>query len=156
MIKKLKLRLYRGVYNLNKIVLYSLLIVFSLFSFSVVNTISAETQPLEESVRVKEKDGGEIVFRFKTDFLSLSNFLKLTEKDFFQLREDKSLVEIAKMQGINEGDLFNYLVDKRYKALESGYNKGQVDLYFVMNYVLHLKEDVEWEMKVKKLWENEH
>lgn len=79
----------------------------------------------------------------------MASFFNLTENKYFQMREDKSMIEMAEIQGINKDDLFYYLVAKNYEALESAYNKGQVDLHFVMDYVLYLKEDVEQEMQAQ-------
>lgn len=41
------------------------------------------------------------------------------------------------------------MATQRYKALELAFNKEQVDLQFVMDYVLHLKDDINQEMTLK-------
>ncbi|WP_374967669.1 hypothetical protein [Lysinibacillus sp. RS5] len=101
------------------------------------------------SSHIEKEDEGKVVFIYEKDFKSLASFFNLTENKYFQMREDKSMIEMAEIQGINKDDLFYYLVAKNYEALESAYNKGQVDLHFVMDYVLYLKEDVEQEMQAQ-------
>lgn len=91
-----------------KIFLYPLLVVLSVFTFFLISVISAEVQPSEQNKvfsHIEEHDEGKVVFRYRTDFKSLSNFLHLTENEYFQMREDKSMKEIAEIQGIDTGDL---------------------------------------------------
>lgn len=132
---------------MKKIILYPFATLLLLFS--AVGTISAQSGS-EESESESSYTEGKVVFELKTDFVSLAQFLHITEKEFHQLRKEKSMLEIAQMQGISKEELFNYLVAQHYKALETAYNKKQVDLHFVMDYVLHLKKDIEWEMSIKK------
>ncbi|WP_339250835.1 hypothetical protein NSQ43_13010 [Sporosarcina sp. FSL W8-0480] len=93
---------------------------------------------------------GEIVFSYKTDFASLSSFLNISETKYFQLRKDKSMLEIAELQGISEEELLNYITLKNFEALETAYINGEVDLYFVMTYALYLKDDLNWEINAKR------
>ncbi|MFT9819117.1 hypothetical protein [Lysinibacillus sp. NPDC056185] len=136
-----------------KKILYPSIVVMFLISIFLYNSISAKSQTsenIENPSHIEKKDEGTVVFNYKTDFKSLANFFNLTENKYFQMREEKSMIEIAEIQGINKDDLFYYLVAKNYEALESAYNKGQVDLHFVMDYVLYLKKDVEQEMQAKR------
>jgi len=118
--------------------------------------VSAESLPLPISSKSspsqykKIETEGKVVFRYKSDFKSLAKFLNITEKEYFQLRKQKSMLEVAQMQGVSQKELFNYLASQQYKALKSAYYNKQIDLDFVMDYVLHLKEDLYWEMNVKK------
>ncbi|WP_338749560.1 hypothetical protein [Bacillus sp. FJAT-52991] len=131
---------------------YSLTAFICLFLMS--HTAVAESLKMESNrgpLQMKEEaDQGKVVFEFKTDFVSMAKFFKLNVKEFHQLRDKKSMVEIAQMQGINRNELFNYLVTQHYKHLELAYQKKQIDLEFIMDYTLHLKEDIIWEMHVKK------
>ncbi|MFJ7183996.1 hypothetical protein [Lysinibacillus xylanilyticus] len=140
-----------------KKILYPSIVVMFLISIFLYNSISAKSQTsesIENPSHIEKKDEGKgegrVVFNYKKDFKSLANFFNLTENEYFQMREEKSMIEIAESQGINKDDLFYYLVAKNYEALESAYNKGQVDLHFVMDYVLYLKKDVEQEMQAKR------
>ncbi|KMY31414.1 hypothetical protein ACZ11_03955 [Lysinibacillus xylanilyticus] len=136
-----------------KRILYPSLVVMFLISIFLNSSISAKSQTSENvgnSSNIENKDEGKVVFSYKRDFKALANFFNLTENEYFQMRGDKSMIEIAEIQGINKDDLFYYLVSKNYDALESAYNKGQVDLHFVMDYVLYLKQDVEQEMQAKR------
>lgn len=131
---------------------YSLTAFICLFLMNHI--AAADSQKMEYNkgpLHVKEKvDESKVVFEFKTDFASMAKFFKLSVKEFHQLREKKSMVEIAQMQGINRNELFNYLVAEHYKYLELAYEKKQIDLEFIMDYTLHLKEDIIWEMHAKK------
>ncbi|MGM7635324.1 hypothetical protein [Bacillus sp. Hm123] len=131
---------------------YSFTVLICLFLIN--HTAATESQKVEDNkapLQVKEKvDERKIVFEFKTDFASMAKFFKLSVKEFHQLREKKSMVEIAQMQGINRNELFNYLVAEHYKHLKLAYKKKQIDLEFIMDYTLHLKEDIIWEMHAKK------
>ncbi|MFJ8461681.1 hypothetical protein ACIQ57_21520 [Lysinibacillus xylanilyticus] len=136
---------------MKKIIYPTLVVMFviSMFLNSSISAISQTSENIENSPQIEKEDEGKVVFNYEKDFKSLANFFNLTENKYFQMREDKSMIEIAEIQGINKDDLFYYLVAKNYEALESAYNKGQVDLHFVMDYVLYLKEDVEQEMQAK-------
>jgi|GEM_PF-6774698 len=136
-----------------KKIVYTSLVFISLISIFLNSSISAKSQTsenVENSSHIENNDEGKVVFSYKRDFKSLANFFNLTENEYFQMRENKNMIEIAEIQGINKDDLFYYLVAKNYEALESAYNKGQVDLHFVMDYVLYLKQDVEQEMQAKR------
>ncbi|ATP40853.1 hypothetical protein CSE16_12810 [Solibacillus sp. R5-41] len=137
---------------MKKILYPSLFIIFviSIFLNSSIYTKSQTPENIENYSQIDNEDKGKVVFSYKKDFKSLANFFNLTENEYFQMREDKSMVEIAEIKGINKDELFYYLVAKNYEALESAYNKGQVDLHFVMDYVLYLKKDVEREMQAKR------
>ena len=98
----------------------------------------------------KNNEEGKVIFRYKTDFEAISRFLGVTEEEYFELRNQKSIVEIAKERGISEDEVFRYFVEKKFDALKTGYEKGDYDIGFVMDYCLRLKDDIEWEIKVKK------
>ena len=46
--------------------------------------------------------------------------------------------------------MFNYFSRKHIDALEKSYEKGDFDIRFAMDYCLRLKDDIEWEINVKK------
>ncbi|MFJ7932651.1 hypothetical protein [Peribacillus sp. NPDC096448] len=98
----------------------------------------------------KHNDEGKVIFRYKTDFEDLYRFLGVNDEEYFELRKQKSIVEIAKERGISEDEVFRYFVGKQLDALETGYKKGDFDSRFVMDYCLQLKEDIKWEINVKK------
>lgn len=93
---------------------------------------------------------GKVIFRYKTDFEGISRFLGVNEEEYFKLRKQKSIVEIAKERGISEDEVFNYFSRKHIDALEKSYEKGDFDIRFAMDYCLRLKDDIEWEINVKK------
>lgn len=95
------------------------------------------------------KGEGKVVFSLKTDFTSLTNFLGLTEEEYFKLKKSYSMLEIAEKQNISKNDLFRYLVSKHFEELDAHYKEGRVDLSFIMDYTLRLKEDIEFEMNAK-------
>ena len=97
------------------------------------------------------KEEGKVIFSLKTDFVSLTNFLGITEEEFFKLKKNYSMLEIAEKQNISEDDLFRYLVSKHFEALDTHYKEGKVDLSFIMDYTLRLKEDIEFEMNAKAI-----
>ncbi|MBQ0139756.1 MAG: hypothetical protein KBT36_10695 [Kurthia sp.] len=114
----------------------------------------ADKQQMESPNEFTKEIGtnqGELVFSYKPDFEDLCSFLGISKDEYFKLRKSYSMLEIAQKQNIEEGELFNYLVSKRFQALNSHYNLKKIDLYFIMNYTLRLKEDVKWEMTVKKI-----
>lgn len=138
-----------------------LTLTFIIFSVTYLKG-SAENIPKSNELnnqQVEEKDlknqdineEGKVVFSFKTDFVSLTNFLGITEEEFFKLKKNYSMLEIAKKQNISEDDLFRYLVSKHFEALESHYKEGKVELSFIMDYTLRLKEDIEFEMNAKAI-----
>ncbi|MFF5399807.1 hypothetical protein ACFY5J_21060 [Peribacillus butanolivorans] len=98
----------------------------------------------------KNNEEGKVIFRYKTDFEGISRFLGVTEEEYFELRNQKSIVEIAKERGISEDEVFRYFIEKRFDALKKSYEKGDFDIGFVMDYCLRLKDDIEWEINVKK------
>lgn len=97
------------------------------------------------------KEEGKVIFSLKTDFVSLTNFLGITEEEYFKLKKNYSMLEIAEKQNISEDDLFRYLVSKHFEALDTHYKEGKVDLSFIMDYTLRLKEDIEFEMNAKAI-----
>ncbi|MGE7879746.1 hypothetical protein [Peribacillus muralis] len=98
----------------------------------------------------KNNEEGKVIFRYKTDFEGISRFLGVNEEEYFELRNQKSIVEIAKERGISEDEVFRYFIEKRFDALKTAYEKGDFDIGFVMDYCLRLKDDIEWEINVKK------
>lgn len=139
-------------------------IIFSINYLTSSNTSSAEIKltPIELNtqqvgdkdlkIQDADEDEGKVVFSLKTDFISLTNFLGIKEEEeYFKLKKSYSMLEIAEKQNISEDELFRYLVSKHFDALDSHYKEGKVDLSFIMNYTLRLKEDVEFEMNVKSI-----
>ena len=126
------------------------LIILSIAYLNLSSKGSAENilKPIDEDTNGSE---GKVVFSLKTDFASLTNFLGITEEEFFKLRKNYSMLEIAKQQNISEYDLFRYLVSKHFEALDAHYKEGKVDLSFIMDYTLRLKEDIKFEMNVKSI-----
>ena len=125
-------------------------IILSIAYLNLSSKGSAENilKPIDEDTNESE---GKVVFSLKTDFANLTNFLGITEEEFFKLRKNYSMLEIAKQQNISEYDLFRYLVSKHFEALDAHYKEGKVDLSFIMDYTLRLKEDIEFEMNVKSI-----
>ena len=125
-------------------------IILSIAYLNLSSKGSAENilKPIDEDTNGSE---GKVVFSLKTDFANLTNFLGITEEEFFKLRKNYSMLEIAKQQNISEYDLFRYLVSKHFEALDAHYKEGKVDLSFIMDYTLRLKEDIEFEMNVKSI-----
>ncbi|MFF2290995.1 hypothetical protein [Peribacillus butanolivorans] len=98
----------------------------------------------------KNNEEGKVIFRYKTDFEAISRFLGVTDEEFFELRKQKSIVEIAKERGISEDEVFNFFARKHIDALAKSYEKGDFDVRFAMDYCLRLKDDIKWEINVKK------
>ena len=98
----------------------------------------------------KNNEEGEVIFRYRTDFEDLYRFLGVNEAEYNQIRKQKSIVEIAEEKGISEDEVFRYFIGKKFGALEKSYEKGDFDIRFVMDYCLRLKDDIEWEINVKK------
>ncbi|MGM0890750.1 MAG: hypothetical protein ACQEW5_28470 [Bacillota bacterium] len=106
--------------------------------------------PIPSFAEGKNNEEGKVIFRYKTDFEAISRFLGVTEEEYFELRNQKSTVEIAKERGISEDEVFNFFARKHIDALEKSYEKGDFDVRFAMDYCLRLKDDIEWEINVKK------
>lgn len=98
----------------------------------------------------KNNEEGEVIFSYRTDFEDLYRFLGVNEAEYNQIRKQKSIVEIAEEKGISEDEVFRYFIGKKFDALEKSYEKGDFDIRFVMDYCLRLKDDIEWEINVKK------
>ncbi|MDF1998488.1 hypothetical protein [Peribacillus frigoritolerans] len=98
----------------------------------------------------KNNEEGKVIFRYKTDFEDLYRFLGVNDEEYFELRKQKSIVEIAEEKGISEDEVFNYFARKKIDALEKSYEKGNFDIRFVMDYCLRLKDDINWEINAKK------
>ncbi|MGG0284280.1 hypothetical protein ABEY41_03955 [Peribacillus butanolivorans] len=126
-----------------------LFISFPVAGKPLATSIASQGYSLEKNDTTESE--GKVVFRYKNDFKSLAKFLNITEKEYFKLRNEKSMLEIAQQKGISEDELFRYLIDKHYKALESAYNKKEIDVHFIMDYVLRLKEDLYSEMNAKSI-----
>lgn len=124
-------------------IIFTVLFIFLIFS---VNTTPG-------FAKVNNDDGkneGKVMFIYKTDFEDLYRFLGVTKQEFKQLRKEKSIVEIAKEKGISEDKVFRYFISKKFDAYEVAYKKGDIDLRFIMDSCIRLKNDVEWEINVKK------
>lgn len=140
-------------------------IIFSIINLNLYSQGSAENipKPIELNTgQAEEKDlknldtnegegEGRVVFSLKTDFVSLTNFLGITEEEYFKLKKSYSMLEIAEKQNISKDELLRYLVSKHFEALDSHYKEGEIDLSFIMNYTLRLKEDIEFEMNAKSI-----
>lgn len=139
--------------------LLSFILLFSFFftnPFSSSQALTKNQSDNEESVKLHSEitdstNQEKVVFSYKPDYKDLSNFLGVTEEKYFELRKSYSMLEIAQKQKISEEDLFKYLVNKRFEALDSHFQLGKIDHWFIMNYTLHLKEDVKWEMTAKSI-----
>lgn len=97
-----------------------------------------------------ETSEGKVVYRYKTDFKDLSEFLGVSNKEFEEMRKNKSIVEIAKDKGIKEEEVLRHVLGKKFDSLAAAYNKKDIDLNFIMDYVLYLKEDTIKEIHAKK------
>ncbi|MCM3711106.1 hypothetical protein [Sporosarcina luteola] len=127
-------------------------ILVGMIIFLAENTIAETQSPpkaTEMNITLPELKIKE-VFSYKTDFEALANLLNTTEKQYFALRKERSMLEIAELQGISEQELFNHLASENFNALKRAYDTDEVSLEFIMDYVLHLKEDLNWEMRIKK------
>ncbi|MCY8234773.1 hypothetical protein [Priestia endophytica] len=100
------------------------------------------------STNVKSSEG-KVVYRYKTDFKDLCVFLSVSNKEFEEMRKNRSIVEIAKDKGIKE-EVLHYFLEKKFNSLAAAYDKGDIDLNFIMDYVLYLKEDTIKEIHAKK------
>lgn len=121
-------------------------IIITILLLPLLLIVSAIPTVAEE----KENEEGKVIFRYKTDFEDLYRFLGVNEQEYNQLRKENSIVEIAEKKGISEDEVFRYLARKKFDALEKGYENGDFDLRFVMDYCLRLKDDIEWQIHVKK------
>lgn len=97
-----------------------------------------------------ETSEGKVVYRYKTDSKDLCEFLRVSNKEFEEMRKNKSIVEIAKDKGIKEEEVLRHVLGKKFDSLAAAYNKKDIDLYFIMDYVLYLKEDTIKEIHAKK------
>lgn len=120
--------------------------VITFFLIPLLLTLSAVPSFAEG----KNNEEGKVIFRYKTDFEDLYRFLGVTEAEYNQIRAQKSIVEIAEEKDISEDEVFKYFARKKFDALEKSYEKGDFDIKFVMDYCLRLKDDIEWEINVKK------
>lgn len=67
-------------------------------------------------------------------------FFGISHKEFEEMRKNKSIVDIAKDKGIKE-EILRYVLEKKFDSLVAAYDKKDIDLNFIMDYVLYLKED---------------
>ncbi|AWE08892.1 hypothetical protein DCE79_16745 [Lysinibacillus sp. 2017] len=144
-------------------ILLTLTLIFSITYLNLSSKGSAENilKPIDiniEQVEVRDlknqdtnEGEGKVVFSLKTDFVSLTNFLGITEEEYFKLKKNYSMLEIAEKQNISKDELFNYLVSKHFEALDAHYKEGKIELSFIMNYILRLKEDTEFVMNAKSI-----
>ena len=116
------------------------------------NDINIEQGEVRDLKNQDTNEGeGKVVFSLKTDFVSLTNFLGITEEEYFKLKKNYSMLEIAEKQNISKDELFNYLVSKHFETLDAHYKEGKIELSFIMNYTLRLKEDTEFVMNAKSI-----
>ena len=144
-------------------ILLTLTLIFSITYLNLSSKGSAENilKPIDiniEQVEVRDlknqdtnEGEGKVVFILKTDFVSLTNFLGITEEEYFKLKKNYSMLEIAEKQNISKDELFNYLVSTHFEALDAHYKEGKIELSFIMNYILRLKEDTEFVMNAKSI-----
>ncbi|MFJ7746764.1 hypothetical protein [Peribacillus sp. NPDC097295] len=71
----------------------------------------------------KNNEEGKVIFRYKTDFEAISRFLGITQEEYFELRNQKSIVEIVKERGISEDEVFRYFVEKNSMHLKQDMKK---------------------------------
>lgn len=137
-------------------------ILFTIFFFSVFYGHSSVIQASNNSgilpeiiqdddIRKHLTEEGELQFQYKPDYEDFSNFLGISEKKYFELRKGKSMLEIAEKQNISKDELYRYWVLKYFEALDTHHQEGKIDHWFIMNYTLRLKEDIEWLMTVKSI-----
>mgnify|MGYP000852370065 CR=1 FL=1 len=120
------------------------------FIFLIILFFVNATPGFENVNNNEGKNEGKVMFIYKTDFKDLYRFLGVTEQEYKQLRKEKSIVEIAKVKGISEDIVLRYFLSKKFEAYEASYKNGDIDLPFIMDSCIRLKDDVEWEINVKK------